>query len=477
MTTQRENAGLFGRLYIANQQREGDLAQFFRHENQSIPPALSDCGEIHLGQKSALLTCIDFAEQSNSPNKFDCKIFDGSAVVHFLVPKNAKTFADYANSIFVPFLLQQLEGTSRIDCVWDRYFDCSIKASTRTRRGRGVRTKVSGQTKLPKKWSDFLKVDANKTELYHFLSQQVSSIRIPEHKLMFITSEVSVISMGTDQPMPRCDHEEADTRMIVHVRDSLDRGNNQIMIRTVDTDVLIILIGQFHSLCEQNPNADIWVGFGTGKQFRYYHINTICEQLGKDKSVSLPGFHAFTGCNTTSSFFGRSKKSAWAAWLSYPEVTEAFLYLVKHPYELIDATSPHFLTLERFTVILYHKGSTLLSVNEARRHLFCKKNKTLENLPPTQNALLQHAKRAVFQCSIWVTSQDTIQNVPTPEGWGWTKQDDAWSPVWITIPEAARACNELIKCGCKSKRGCTSRCKCNKAGLACTDLCNCTCEI
>ena len=64
---------------------------------------------------------------------------------------------------------------------------------------------------------------------------------------MFITSEVSVISMGTDQPMPRCDHEEADTRMIVHVRDSLDRGNNQIMIRTVDTDVLIILIGQFIS--------------------------------------------------------------------------------------------------------------------------------------------------------------------------------------------------------------------------------------
>ena len=84
LTTQRKNAGLFGLLCIANQQREGDLAQFFRHENQSIPPALSDCGEIRLGQKSSLLTCIDFAEQSNPPNKFDCKIFDGSAVVHFL---------------------------------------------------------------------------------------------------------------------------------------------------------------------------------------------------------------------------------------------------------------------------------------------------------------------------------------------------------------------------------------------------------
>ena len=60
--------------------------------------------------------------------------------------------------------------------------------------------------------------------------------------------------------MPRCNHEEADTRNIVHVRDSLERRDNHIMICTVDTDVMIIVIGQFHSLCEQNPNANIWVG-------------------------------------------------------------------------------------------------------------------------------------------------------------------------------------------------------------------------
>ena len=45
-----------------------------------------------------------------------------------------------------------------------------------------------------------------------------------------------------------------------------------------------------------------------------------------------------------------------------------------------------------------------------------------------------------------------------------------------TIPDATRACSELIKCNCKSPRGC-NRCKCVKAGLTCTDLCNCTCEI
>ncbi len=60
--------------------------------------------------------------------------------------------------------------------------------------------------------------------------------------------------------MPQCDREEADTRIIVHVKDSLERGSNSV------------LIGHFYDLCEQNPSADVWVGFGTGKQFRYYQF-------------------------------------------------------------------------------------------------------------------------------------------------------------------------------------------------------------
>ena len=151
---------------------------------------------------------------------------------------------------------------------------------------------------------------------------------------------------------------------------------------------------------------------------------------------------------------------------------EAFIYITEHPYEPIHLISS--LMLERFTVILHHKVSTLLVVS---RELFCKKNKSLENLPPTQDALLQHARRAVFQTNIWTSSLQNIQDIPTPEDWGWRKQENSWKPIWMTLPEAASACNELIRCGCKSTRGCSTRCKCAKAGLSCTDLCSCTCEI
>ena len=53
--------------------------------------------------------------------------------------------------------------------------------------------------------------------------------------------------------MPQCNHEEADTRIIIRVQDSLLRGTNTIMICTIDTDIIVLFIGHFYALLEQNP--------------------------------------------------------------------------------------------------------------------------------------------------------------------------------------------------------------------------------
>ncbi len=151
LTLQRSNASLFRRLYIANQQREGDLLQFFSHENQTFPPSLSDFGKIRSGEKSLLLKVLNNGDMPDSPKCFDCKIFDGAAVVHFLPTSSVNTFAEYADKIFVPFLQQQLKQSHRLDLVWDRHIDNSIKQAAREQRGHGTRTKVSAQTKMPKK--------------------------------------------------------------------------------------------------------------------------------------------------------------------------------------------------------------------------------------------------------------------------------------------------------------------------------------
>jgi hypothetical protein len=93
--------------------------------------------------------------------------------------------------------------------------------------------------------------------------------------------------------------------------------------------------------------------------------NAICNSLGRNKSVALPVFHCFTGCDTTSAFFGKGKKTAWEVCKSYPEVTEAFLHMTKHPHSPVTEESQHFQLLERFSVILYDKTSDLESIDES----------------------------------------------------------------------------------------------------------------
>ncbi|XP_071477249.1 uncharacterized protein [Diadema antillarum] len=464
-------------MYIANQLRDGDPTVFFSHENQVHPPSLSIGGKLRLtSSKSKLLTCLDTNGQGEPPAHIDCKIFDGAALVHGLPTSSVSTFEDYARTVFKPILDRELTGIKRLDLVWDRYLACSIKESTRQKRGSGLRRKVAPTTKMPANWKDFLQDSTNKEELFAFLTQRVAELECPKEKELYVTSGTSVIARGDCEPMADCTHEEADTRITVHLQHAVERGSRKIVIRTVDTDVLVILIGQFPSLFIEHPDIDIWVAFGVGKNFCHYNINNICKHLGDDKSRALPLFHAYTGCDTTSCFLGKGKKSAWRVWKSYPEVTQAFLHFVDHPFQAVDVSSEHISCLERFTVLMYDVTSNLVSVNEARRELFCKRKRNLENIPPTQDALLQHIKRVLYQSGIWTTCRQAQSAVPSPEGWGWTMEDGHWAPVWLTIPEAAKACKELIKCGCRAEAGCVSRCKCSKAGLPCTELCSCCCQ-
>ena len=206
-----------------------------------------------------------------------------------------------------------------------------------------------------------------------------------KYTFMYLLGQ-SVITCGSASSMPDCNHEEADTRIVVHLRHTLlTEGTSTILVRTVDTDVVVILVGKFHDLKAINANVDIWVAFGMGRGFKYISINKICAALGEQKSRFLPVFHAFSGCDTTSAFNGKGKRSAWQAWeLCSHTVTPSLEFLSTHPFQQLDEDSEHFRNLERLVIIMYDKSSPLDSVNEARMNLFCKHSRAIENLPPTQ---------------------------------------------------------------------------------------------
>lgn len=199
--------------------------------------------------------------------------------------------------------------------------------------------------------------------------------------------------------MVRCNHEEADTRITVHLEHALltfDRA----LVRTVDTDVVVILVGKLSDLQKTNSSADIWVAFGMGRNFRFLSINSISAALGVARSLSLPVFHALTGCDTTSTFFNKGKRSAWQAWeLCSESVTPTLEFLSTHPYQQLTTDDNHFRVLERMIVVMYDKTSPRASVDKARMDLFCRRTGgAIDNLPPTQVIIIFTLRMCFIAC-------------------------------------------------------------------------------
>ena len=67
-----------------------------------------------------------------------------------LNPVAAKTFQEYVNIIFAPYISTQLQKVHRLDFVWDVYLPDSLKGTTRQKRGKGLRKRMAPSTVMPK---------------------------------------------------------------------------------------------------------------------------------------------------------------------------------------------------------------------------------------------------------------------------------------------------------------------------------------
>ena len=95
----------------------------------------------------------------------------------------------------------------------------------------------------------------------------------------------------------------------------------------------------------------------------------------------------------------RIGKNTWNAWVNFTVATTTFTAITQDPTSLT-LDSLHMRRLERLTVLMFSKNCAAQSVNEARKLMFTHDLKSLDSIPPTQNALFQHAKRALHAVGI-----------------------------------------------------------------------------
>ena len=114
-------------------------------------------------------------------------------------------------------------------------------------------------------------------------------------------------AVSSNRCISKCTSEEADAKAVRHARDAETQGFSPIIIRTIDTDVLVLLIAHASSITLVTESSIFAAMYSTDNNVTYYDINQTASKLGKHTVHALPFFYVFTRCDTTCRIFGKGK--------------------------------------------------------------------------------------------------------------------------------------------------------------------------
>ena len=93
-------------------------------------------------------------------------------------------------------------------------------------------------------------------------------------------------------------------------------------------------------------------------------------------------------------------------------------------------------------------------------------------MPPTENSVVEHIKRANYQCYIWKHALKQVISVESPIGNGWEADISGnLLPKLMTKDPAPDGLAELVTCSCQ--KGCRKRCSCRSVNMSCSRACKC----
>ena len=245
---------------------------------------------------------------------------------------------------------------------------------------------------------NFLQNSENKEDLNRYLANKFMSLDLGS-RAMVVTFGNSILtnddSLLLEERINYCTSEEADARLVRHTIHCIEKGYNSIVVRTIDTDVVVLLIS-CKPYMDEVGTGNVYALMGKGKDLHYYDINAISSKLGTDMCEGLPFFYAFTGCDTVSSMFNVSKCTFWDnlnLQKNLPDLLEIFKELSKQPLSL---TSRQINLLELFVLRVYYpKNPSPKGLNEERLAHFKRQAVTnLRGLPFSKSGLAEHSKRA-----------------------------------------------------------------------------------
>ena len=169
-----------------------------------------------------------------------------------------------------------------MNVIWDRYLPDSLKATTRQRRGAGIRQRMrhDGNGPFLRNWNSYLQTASNKVELFHNLPVDIAH---------------TVFCEGN--------------AVILHAVKAVSHSYKRILIIANDTDLIVLRISFFSYIGDDK----LYVSFGIGNKLRNISIHDICSTMSYGKATKRASRYS-RNRRALSSIFRRRKQS-WKSTL------------------------------------------------------------------------------------------------------------------------------------------------------------------
>ena len=307
----------FDRLLIICKSRDIDLEELLSYALSPVPISLgttdgTPCKTVKVKRMHELDKDVEHLAQVSAGSAL---IVDRMTFI-YQIQTMPSTFGQLADTLLQDLMHMAIQCRClRVDFVCDQYPVQSIKNCERDRRAMGV-TQVIHITrpdhKTPKQFKKYLANEKNKKLLIEFLFQcwtrcdpgilgnvlLVVSHGDVCHSIVVNEAVVSV----TEVPDQFSDHEEADTRPLLHAHQTA-RVFSSVTIKSPDRDGMVL------SLAKSQDFHDCLLFFmtGSGSNNRIINITELEIKLGQEKCQAILGLHIFTGCESISAFKGKGK--------------------------------------------------------------------------------------------------------------------------------------------------------------------------
>ena len=196
---------------------------------------------------------------------------DGMGMVR-KVRNNGAMFNEFADEL-LKYALTSSSDAKRIDIVFDVYPETLIKNAERGHRevGRLSFKKIIGSQYM-KQWESFPSSDGNilfsvSRRKYHYFANEME---------VNVAGDTFCVNLQPNDERPdlSCNHEEADTRMLLHAKQITDTNMRNIVLSTPYTDVFLIGIVALNQI-----NVSHFIRTGTKNNVRIISISKVKEAL------------------------------------------------------------------------------------------------------------------------------------------------------------------------------------------------------